>query len=375
MNLICFPKSWTSNRGDEEEKYEFAPTNALNTSENSEDGNKERPGYSNILRIYLNEIGKLGRHKLTRHEERALMRLYKNHGDTRAFDELVNRHLKMVISIAKGHRNRGLDFLDLIQEGNIGLMKTPDKQSLSVNYRLSSYAYGWIKAEIGIAILNFSHTIKIPVRAQERFQKITEILAHFVLTEGRTPSIKEIQKASGYPVKTIINIMLNLPVDTISLEEVVSWHDEEPLTIGSVLASSVGNRQLDPEYRLLARSELNCACAKIRELVALLKSFPDYFQNLFRLRYGLDGTFEVKTLQEVADRCNRGRRMTYRNIAKIWRNLPSMGFEKNALWLIGEIERITNLIELADSSVEEANLVIFSNYDIEKRSFASQAGS
>ena len=166
------------------------------------------------VRLYLKEIGSYP--MLTVEEEKKIATL-KDKGDKRAFDILIERNLRLVVSIAKKYIGRGLDFQDLIQEGNLGLIRAVEKFDITKGYRFSTYATWWIKQFIIRGISDTSRNIRIPAHLYDTINKINRAINELTKIYGDTPSIDDITKYTGLDVKTVKYALDNCK-DTISLE-------------------------------------------------------------------------------------------------------------------------------------------------------------
>ena len=160
--------------------------------------------YEDSARQYLHEIARYP--LLTQKEEYELATRAKQ-GDEDAFDKMMNSNLRLVVSVAKKYVGRGLDFLDLIQEGNFGLMKSIEKFNPDLGYKFSTYATLWIRQKVRRSIYNSGRNIRIPVFAWERIDKISKLSDDFFNEYGREPTYEEIAKLSGYSEKHVESLL------------------------------------------------------------------------------------------------------------------------------------------------------------------------
>lgn len=236
-----------------------------------------------LVRIYLREIGKMS--VLSPKAELDLSRKVKE-GDIKAKQELVRHNLRLVVSIAKKYLNRGMSFLDLIQEGNLGLMKAVEKFDPERGYKFSTYATWWIRQAITRSLSDKSRTIRIPVHMVELLSKLKKAVKKLTSKNGQTPSDEEIAKEIDIDLnklKEVIQIMetpvsLNSPVNSSGeegdLEDFISDNDNftpEHLANGMLLGVNI-NKALK--------------CLTLKEAAVI------------RLRFGLDSGQE-RTLEEV----------------------------------------------------------------------------
>lgn len=175
----------------------------------------------NIVRTYLEQMGNIP--MLSRSEETRLAKLAYE-GDAEAKSKLVEANLRLVVSIAKKYLNSGIDFLDLIQEGNIGLMKATEKFEYKRGYKFSTYATWWIRQGITRSIADTGRTIRLPVHMVETVNKIFSEIRKFVQEEGREPDVLELSKATSLP-KAKLEEILTIAKIPISLETTIGDKD------------------------------------------------------------------------------------------------------------------------------------------------------
>ena len=177
------------------------------------------------VKMFLKEIGKI---RLLTYEEENILAERMLKGDKEAKKQLIESNLRLVVSIAKKYIGRGMNFLDLIQEGNLGLIKAVDKFDQSKGYKFSTYATWWIRQAITRAIADQARTIRIPVHMVETINKLIKTSRHLLQTLGREPTPEEIAKELEMPVEKVREI-LKVAQEPISLETPVGEEDESNL--------------------------------------------------------------------------------------------------------------------------------------------------
>ena len=245
-------------------------------------GSVEDIGVDDSIRMYLKEIGKIP--LLSADDERDLASRM-NEGDESAKDVLVESNLRLVVSIAKKYMNRGLSLLDLIQEGNIGLIKAVDKFDHTKGFKFSTYATWWIRQAITRAIADQARTIRIPVHMVETINKLTRIQRQLVQELGREPDVNELAEKMELPPEKIREIQ-RISQDPVSIDKPVG--EEEDSHLVDFISS---DETLSPDEEV-ARVLLK------EELVNVLSVLSEREAKVIKLRFGLDDGRQ-RTLEEV----------------------------------------------------------------------------
>jgi RNA polymerase primary sigma factor len=234
------------------------------------------------LRLYLRSIGRV--ELLTGAQEIELARRIEK-GDMVAKRHMVEANLRLVVSIAKGYLGRGLSFLDLIQEGSLGLIRAVEKFDYRRGYKFSTYATWWIRQAVTRAIADKARTIRIPVHMFEKLNRVTHIERQLVQRLGREPEPHETAAEMKVSVREVRDI-LRVAQMPISLEKPVG--DEEESALGDFVADEATEEPFDAATESLQRENIQLA----------LDSLPERERQVLELRYGLRG-HEPLTLEEV----------------------------------------------------------------------------
>ncbi len=238
----------------------------------------------NPIRTYFGEISRVP--LLTREDEVRLAKRIEA-GDKRAKEELAEANLRLVVSVAKKYRGCGLPFLDLIQEGNLGLMKAIEKFDYTKGYKFSTYATWWIRQAILRAITNRSRTIRVPTHINELIRKIYQVERNSLKETGELPTPEKLAKALETTVENIIKAKKTAQSMT-SLDMPIGYDDD-----GSVLGDFIEDATVESPERETFEHLL------VQELErALEERLTDREKRILELRYGLND-YQPKTLDEV----------------------------------------------------------------------------
>ena len=256
------------------------------------------------VRMYLKEIGKV---PLLSAEEEIDLAKRMELGDEEAKKRLAEANLRLVVSIAKRYVGRGMLFLDLIQEGNLGLIKAVEKFDYRKGYKFSTYATWWIRQAITRAIADQARTIRIPVHMVETINKLIRVSRQLLQELGREPQPEEIAEEMNMPVERVREI-LKISQEPVSLETPIGEEED----------SHLGDFIQDDNVPVPAEA---AACTLLKEqLVEVLGTLTEREQKVLRLRFGLDDG-RARTLEEVGKEFNVTRERIRQIEAKALRKL------------------------------------------------------
>jgi RNA polymerase primary sigma factor len=234
------------------------------------------------LRLYLRSIGRV--ELLTAAQEVSLARRIER-GDLMAKQEMVEANLRLVVSIAKGYLGRGLSFLDLIQEGSLGLIRAVEKFDYRRGYKFSTYATWWIRQAVTRAIADKGRTIRIPVHMVEKLNKVVHVERQLVQELGREPTAEEIASELECSVREVRDI-LRMAQQPVSLEKPVGEEDESEL--GDFVEDESAVSPFDQASETLRKENVRRA----------LEALPTREREVIEMRFGLTGS-RPYTLEEV----------------------------------------------------------------------------
>lgn len=235
------------------------------------------------IKLYMREMGAIP--MLSFEEEKHYAELAA-HGDQNAKNKLVESNLRLVVSLAKHYQGCGLSFQDLIQEGNIGLIKAVEKFDVSKGFRFSTYASWWIKQAISRALADQSRTIRVPVHIVENISKVKKAERELIPKLGREPSVEDIAAALNMTVEDVKDIKTYMQ-DTTSLDIQVGDEDDGT-TIGSFIEDTNFISPIDSMMEKADQETIN----------AVLDTLPSREADILRSRFGI-GTGKPMTLEEI----------------------------------------------------------------------------
>lgn len=237
----------------------------------------------NSIKLYMREMGTIP--MLSFEEEKHYAQLAAQ-GDVEAKNKLVEANLRLVISLAKHYQGCGLSFQDLIQEGNIGLIKAADKFDVEKDFRFSTYASWWIKQSISRAIADQSRTIRIPVHMTENISKVKKVERDLITKLNREPSLEELAAELSIPVEELVEIKSYM-MDTTSLDIQVGDEDD-----GTTIASFIEDTKFANPADAIAKE------ADAEVVNAVLGTLSEREADILRRRFGI-GFNHPMTLEDI----------------------------------------------------------------------------
>jgi len=263
------------------------------------------------VRMYLKEIGKI---PLLSPERETYLAEQITLGNKAAKDELIEANLRLVVSIAKRHVGKGMYFLDLIQEGNLGLIKAVEKFDYSKGYKFSTYATWWIRQSITRAIADQARTIRIPVHMVETINKVKKVSSQLLHKNGHEPTAEEIAAEIDMPVEKVSEIM-RVSQEPVSLETPIG--EEEDSHLGDFI----------PDDEAPAPAEAASYTLLKEQIGKVLSTLTPREEKVLRLRFGLEDG-RPRTLEEVGKEFNVTRERIRQIEAKALRKLRHPGRSK-----------------------------------------------
>ena len=287
---------------------DFGDTNKMyNRSDDDDDMNQlgSNVKINDPVKMYLKEIGRVD---LLTHEQEIELAKRILEGDEQAKKELAAANLRLVVSIAKRYVGRGMLFLDLIQEGNMGLIKAVEKFDYTKGFKFSTYATWWIRQAITRAIADQARTIRIPVHMVETINKLTRIQRQLVQELGREPTAEEIAEKMDGMTPAKVREIQKISLEPVSLETPIGEEDDSHL--GDFIEDEGAMSPDDYASNELLKDELN----------EVLLELTDREEKVLRLRFGLDDG-RTRTLEEVGKEFNVTRERIRQIEAKALRKL------------------------------------------------------
>lgn len=239
---------------------------------------------NDIVKLYLTEIGSID---LLTKEEEYILAVKSKQGDVEATEKLINANLRLVVSIAKKYMGKGLSFPDLIQEGNLGLMKGIERFDPTKGFKLSTYATWWIRQAITRGIADTARTIRIPVHIVEQINRYTRFVRNYIVQNGEEPSTELLCEVLNL-TKEKLEEVKKLAVEPVSLETPIGEEKD------SVLKEMIPDENSEELFNSVERMFIR------KSLEEVLSTLTDKEAEIIKLRFGFDNNIP-KTLEEVGE--------------------------------------------------------------------------
>ena len=312
--------------------FDESQLSLIEEQENEEDSDKEdlKEDYKNYatddsVKAYLQQIGKIP--LLSYEEEMKIAKEIKEKNSIKAKETLVNSNLRLVVSIAKKYIGRGLSFLDLIQEGNLGLIKAAEKFDYTKGYKFSTYATWWIQQSITRGIADKSRIIRLPVHMIETLGKIKKATFDLSIELGRMPTKEEIAEKIGISVSKL-GQLLKSAQGTISIETPANQKDDSTKIADYIVDESDST----PDTKVTHDNLLD-------DVRKILDQLNQKEKDVLILRYGLDDNGQKKTLDEIGNRYGvsreRIRQIETRAISKLKKLCRNQNLSSNLRHYLG----------------------------------------
>ena len=243
------------------------------------------PKQEDILQFYLKDIGKIKLLKKDEELDLGKQMTSKNEKEAKiARKKLIQANLRLVVSIAKRYTGQGVLFMDLVQEGSLGLIRAVDKFDYKKGFKFSTYATWWIKQAISRAISNHSRVIRLPIHMTEKIKQYKKIFADLSKTLGREPDDEEIMEYTGYSEKTLFKIRQAAMQETVSLETPIA---DDLMLLDYIVDESSKTPDIFMEQK-----------SREKDVKRLLESLEDRERYIISNRFGIDGG-QPKTLEKI----------------------------------------------------------------------------
>ncbi len=301
---------------------------------------------------YLKEVKSFP--NLTRDDEQALGKLALNDKEPQAAKELVERSLRLVVFMANTYSADGVDYPDLIQEGNLFLLRAAKKFDFKRNVRFSTYASWWVRQALDRFIDGHAHSVSLPSYLQKRLRRINRFTASLWQSLDREPTLEEITNACGLSAESIMDVTKFMRT-TVNFDEMQLGSEAN----GSGLSGEIilDPNSLTPLQMLEAQEEFEQVSEEVKRMLSELaralesvwldrKQSVKDLTSIFCARYGFDGSGEPKTLEKIGPRYNVNRERTRQLEGECWKCLATVNSKYTESWLKRKLARIRELEDI-----------------------------
>lgn len=290
-----------------------------------------------LLGLYLKEVGK---HRLLKADEERKLAEKVYQGDPEAREEFINANLRLAINIARRYRGRGLEYLDLIQEANIGLMRALDKFEYWRGYKFSTYATWWIRQAVTRAIYDYDDMIRVSAHLRAFWNKILKTSIQIVQEKGRKAKPEEIAQKIKVPVKDVEIALRQMRMNTVYLEDLYKDEDEN-----SSWETIIPGNVASPDVYLEAKDKIKEIYALLKRIMSFLTKLPLRYEEIFKQRFGLDGSFEKRTLEDIGSEHSLCRERIRQIEETTFELLKEQGILEDKSVLTDSLERLDHLLK------------------------------
>ncbi|MBI4114336.1 MAG: sigma-70 family RNA polymerase sigma factor [Candidatus Niyogibacteria bacterium] len=312
--------------------------------------NKSADDSPDLFTMYASDIARNGlKELLSDAEMRELARL-RDGGDKKALSKMIEHNLRLVVSVVNRYRGYGLEYMDMIQEGNLGLIKAAEKFDYRRENTFATYAYWWIEQRILRACLNHADLIRTPVYIKEYRFKVNQICEKLTFQLRRPPTHEEVALELDDSVENVKKILEWADIKIVSYDHGDEDAGEEEAV--STIEAWRSDSSLNPENLLMARDEWAALLKELDQLFADVNATGSSSQynkrnvDIFKKRYGIGIGFEHATLEEVAQIFGITRERVRQIVNQIWLRLQSRDVQKNEEWLLSAVDRLEELTTL-----------------------------
>jgi|GEM_PF-221287 len=297
-------------------------------------------------------------HKFLKHEDLLeLSRRWHMHGDIEARNNIVRHNLRLAMKIARHYMGRGLDYDELVQEGNCGLIIAADRFNPELGFRFTTYATWWVRQAITRAIQNLAATIRLPVHIIEARYKLLKIVRALGFELQREPMLEEIAARAGEDTDKVNKILNQLKVPVISLGELAYGSSSDSKKTVGDLTEELGTPT--PLTAIEMKENLAIAAKNLRTLLAAVNALDvsDKAKTCFKMYYGLEGYPEGATLESISPTFGVTRERIRQLNSKVWEKLAEHGIEFDDRKLVAEIQRVHDLEDLVDAVADVSSSI------------------
>ncbi|MDP2677052.1 MAG: RNA polymerase sigma factor RpoD/SigA [bacterium] len=313
-----------------------------------------------LFSMYTADIRRSGASPILNDDEtKELARKYRDNGDTNALSKIIEHNLRFVISVAKRYRGYGLEYMDLIQEGNKGLIKAAKRFDHTRKNTFATYAYLWVEQKILRACIDQADLIRLPEHIKKYSMKVQKLYEELSYELRRPPTYEELAQELDDSVENVRRVMEAARIKIVSYDQGKEDVDNESDESQKTIEAWMGDSSLSPENLVMAREEWEVLLKELHaffaDVSAVCNSESRFGHNernasMFKERYGFNKALKSATLEEVSQLFSLTRERVRQIADGVWLRLKSRGIAKDENWLlssIGRLEELTLLLGIA----------------------------